>query len=288
MIHSSRLKLAFFGTPQTSVEIFEYLRTAGFVPELVVTNPDKPQGRKLALTAPPVKLWALKNHLPLLQPENLTDSSFLDALHATRYTLFIVVAYGKIMPSEILKIPEKGVLNVHYSLLPKYRGASPIETTILNDDRNVGVSILLLDEKMDHGPIVAESLVPIPYWPPTSDELRSWCNKTASKLLGETITLWIKGEINAREQDHAMSTYTKKINKHDGLIDLNGDPYNNFLKIQAYSESPGTYFFANVRGNKKRITVKAATLEHGKLIISRVIPEGKREMDYNDYIRGLK
>lgn len=282
------ISFVFFGTPELSVEILDYLKKHNLVPVLIVTNPDRPQGRKMTLTPPPVKLWAIQNNIQFLQPESLSDSDFLYKLKTINYQLFIVVAYGKIIPKEVLKIPEKGTLNVHYSLLPKYRGASPIETAILNNDRHVGVSILLLDEKMDHGPIVAQSLVPVPHWPPTGQELRMWCNKTASKLLMETIPLWTAGKIKAREQDHASATYTKKISKEDGLIDLKGDPYKNFLKIQAYNESPGTYFFAEAGGKKIRAIIKTANFLDGKLLITRVVPENKREMNYDDFLKGLR
>src|SRR3989338_4097902 len=155
------MKFVFFGTPQLSADILEHLKRHGLVPSLVVTNPARPQGRKMTLTPPPVKLWALANNIPCLQPESPSDPDFLYKLQTTNYKLFIVVAYGSILPKELLAIPEKGSLNIHYSLLPKYRGASPIESQILADDKDVGVSILLLDEEMDHGPIVASQQLEI-------------------------------------------------------------------------------------------------------------------------------
>ena len=155
MIQDSRIKFVFFGTPELSVEILEHLKENGFIPSLIVTNPDRPQGRKMILTPPPVKLWAQKNEIKFLQPEKL-DSVFNLQLATYNPQLFIVVAYGKILPKKVLEIPEKGTLNIHYSLLPKYRGASPIESAILNDDKDTGVSIMLMDERMDHGPVVAQ------------------------------------------------------------------------------------------------------------------------------------
>jgi methionyl-tRNA formyltransferase len=237
----------------------------------------------MILTPPPVKVWAEKNNIPCLQPEDLHEAAFLEKLARVKAKLFVVVAYGKIIPKEVLGIPEKGSLNIHYSLLPKYRGASPIESAILNDDRHTGVSILLLDEKMDHGPIVAEVPVDVPYWPPTGLELRDWCNKAGAKLLAETIPLWVSGKITAHEQDHTKATRASKISKEDGLIDLAGDPYKNFLKIQAYAGWPGTYFFVERNGKKTRVLVKEAKFVDGKLEIVRVIPEGKKEMSYNEF-----
>jgi len=275
------IKFVFFGTPELSAEILEYLKSQGLTPSLVVTNPDRPQGRKMIITPPPVKVWALREKIPVLQPEDLKEPAFLSALEEAKASLFVVVAYGKIIPKEILKIPSKGSLNIHYSLLPKYRGASPIETAILNDDKEVGVSILLLDEKMDHGPIVAEKTVPIETWPPSSSELRAICNDVAGKLLAESIPLWIDGKIQAKEQEHLKATYAKKIKKEDGLIDLVSDGYQNFLKIQAYKIWPQTFFFTNIRNKKTRVIISDAAFVDGKLVIKKVIPEGKKEVDYS-------
>jgi len=279
------IKFVFFGTPELSVEILEHLKSKGMVPALIITNPDKPQGRKMVVTPPPVKVWALSEKITVLQPEDLKSPDFLNALKRVEIDLFVIVAYGKIVPKEVLSIPPKGSLNIHYSLLPKYRGASPIETAILNDDRETGISILLLDEKMDHGPIVAEKSVSVPNWPPNSSELRSLCNKVGGELLAETIPKWIAGGIKAQEQDHTKATYAKKITKGDGLVDLNSDSYKNFLKIQAYKIWPQAYFFADVRGKKTRVIITDAVYTDGKLVIKRVTPEGKKEISYSDFTK---
>ncbi|MDO8482658.1 MAG: methionyl-tRNA formyltransferase [bacterium] len=308
MIPDPKTKFVFFGTPKLSAEILEHLKQHSLVPSLVVTNPDRPQGRKMLLTPPPVKMWAIKNKIPFLQPELLSDPDFLYTLNATPYTLFVVVAYGKIIPKSVLAIPSKGTLNIHYSLLPKYRGASPIESAILNDDRETGVAILLLDEKMDHGPIVAtqrlenyESARPnvpahVRYgrgimnqeWPMKASELRGTMNKIAGKLLAEVIPRWVAGEIKPNEQDHSKATYAGKFTKNDGLLDLNGDAYKNFLKIRAFDDTIGTHFFADTQGKKIRVIVKDAEFREGKLILTRVLPEGKKEMSYGEFERGLK
>lgn len=287
----SNVSFAFFGTPELSVEILKHLKQTGLLPALIITNPDRPQGRKMIITPPPVKLWAIANKISFLQPENLSDQVFLDQLSKINCQLFIVVAYGKIIPKAVLDIPEKGTLNIHYSLLPKYRGASPIETAILNDDKNTGVSILLLDEKMDHGPIVAEqpiqdSKFKIQEWPITARELRNACNLLGAELLTETIPLWVEGKIKAKEQDHLKATYAPKIAKEDGLIDLNGEPYKNFLKFQAYKDWPGTYFLAEKNSKKIRVIIKNAIFKDGKLEILSVVPEGKKEINYNDFLKG--
>lgn len=303
-------RFVFFGTPELSAEILDCLKKDGFVPSLIVTNGDRPQGRNMALTPPPVKLWAIENNISYLQPEDLCDPSFLSTLHATRYTLFIVVAYGKILPKTVLEIPEKGTLNIHYSLLPKYRGASPIESAILHDDRETGVSIMLMDEKMDHGPIVARSALqitnhnkqipnntqiqnsniqtPIVYWPPRASELRHAMNVLAGRLLVETIPVWITGKINVMEQKHGEATYTKKFTKADGEINLSDEPYKNFLKICAFDDSIGTYFFSEKNSKQIRVLIKKVEYKDGKLTIVKVVPEGKTMMSYEEFRRGLE
>lgn len=292
MIRDS-IKFVFFGTPALSAEILDFLKSRGLIPAIIVTNPDRPQGRKMHLTPPPVKLWALANSVPVLQPENFKDPEVFGQLSKVNCQLFIVVAYGKIIPKQVLAIPKKGTLNIHYSLLPKYRGASPIESAILNDDRETGVSIMLMDEKMDHGPVVAERgihdsrfKIQEKEWPIGAKELRERCNKIGAELLAETIPLWVAGKIKAREQDHSQATYTKKFIKEDGLIDFSEDPYKNFLKIRAFESSIGTYFFATAASRKIRVKITDAKFENGQLRITRVIPEGKKEMAYDEFLRG--
>ncbi len=282
----------FFGTPDPAVEILDALFAKGFVPMLIVTAPDKPQGRKLLVTPPPVKVWALAHNIPFLQPEKL-DASFTLELSTFNFQLFLVVAYGSLIPKEVLALPKHGSLNVHYSLLPKYRGASPIEHQILEDDRSSGVSILLLDEEMDHGPIVAEKKIQdtrykIQEWPMTTTQLRKISNNIAGELLADTLPDWVSGNIQATPQDHSKATYTRKFKKTDGELDLSGDPYKNLLKIKAFEGSIGTYFFVEKSGKKIRVSIKDAKMEGDKLAITRVVAEGKKEMSYEEFLRGLR
>ena len=281
------VKFVFFGTPEPAEEILNELKTRGLVPQLIVTNPDKIKGRKQILTSSPVKNWALKQNIPILQPENLNDE-FISELKKNNWDLFIVVAYGKIIQKEILEIPKFGSINVHYSFLPKYRGASPVESQILNDDKETGVSILLLDEKLDHGPILAQAPVNMPSWPPTSQELRSMSNKIAGEILAEIIPKYISGEITPKEQDHSKATYTKKFLTEDGLINLNDDPYKNFLKTQAFANWLPVYFFMEHNRKKIRVKITEAEFSGGKFSLKKVIPEGKKEMDFESFKLGYK
>ena len=154
MVHDAS-KFVFFGTPRFAVIVLDELKAAGLVPSLIVTAPDKPAGRGMRLTPPPVKIWAQENKVTYMQPERLSDATY--HLKPNTYALGVLAAYGKIIPRSLVEALPRGILNVHPSLLPKYRGSSPIQSQILADDRDVGVSIMLLDEKMDHGPIVTNT-----------------------------------------------------------------------------------------------------------------------------------
>ena len=279
----NKLSWVFFGTSPVSVSVLEYLKQMGFTPKLLVTTPDKPQGRKFILTPPPVKTWGLKNNIKIVQPEKL-DDNFISELKKENWDLFVVVAYGKIIPIEILNLPKHKSINIHYSLLPHLRGAAPVEGAILGDLRETGVSIILMDEKMDHGPIIAQEKVSVPNWPPTRTELMENMNTIANKLLVKIIPEWVSGKIAPKEQDHTQASYVKMIKKEDALIDLGDDDYLNFRKIMAYERWPRAYFLED----QKRIIINEAVWKDGKLEITKVTPEGKKEMDYKVYQNSKK
>lgn len=279
----NNLAMVFFGTSEYSVMVLERLKLTKIIPKLIVTTPDKPQGRKLILTPPPAKVWALENSVPVAQPEKLKDQKFIESLKKIKPEVFVVIAYGKIIPQEIIDIPRRGALNIHASLLPKYRGASPIESQILADDRNTGVTLMQIDAEMDHGPIIAQRIVRLSDWPPTTEELGQALVKTGADLLIEILPDWIAGQIKAKPQDHAQTSYTRKIEKSDGLIDLKDNPYKNFLKIRAYTDWPTAYFFTERNGKQIRVIIKKAIFKDGKLEILKVVPEGKREMDFSNF-----
>ncbi len=280
------LRFAFFGTPDRAVWALEILKSKGLLPELIVTQPDKPTGRKLLITPPPVKVWAEQEKIPVVQPEKMSDAAFLETLKRGNLDLFVVVAYGKIIPEALLGIPKLGAINLHASLLPKLRGASPIETSILNDDKNTGVSIILMDKEMDHGPILAEKAVATDgaSWPPSADELARLLINEGADLLAETMTNLHHGKTLGKIQDETKATYTKKITKEDGLLDLAADPYKNFLKFQAYKTWPGTFFFTEKDGRKTRIKITDAEYKDGIFTIKKVTPEGKNETDYASFV----
>lgn len=281
----SNLKIVFFGTPQVAVYVLEEMKNTGIIPTLIITAEDKPVGRKLVITPPPAKIWAEENFISTLQPKTLRSAEVIQTIKDEgTWDLFIVAAYGSILPKEILEIPKHGTLNVHPSLLPRLRGASPIQTAILEEDE-AGVTIMLVDEKMDHGPIVAQEKVDIPTWPPKASELEEILAHRGGQMLAEIIPQWVARETQTREQDHDNATFTKKISKKDGLLNLNDDAEKNYRKIQAFNVWPRAYFFTEKNGKQIRIIVTDAVLENGKLVIKKITPEGRKEMSYEDFLK---
>lgn len=282
------IKLGFFGTPELAVLVLEALYTAGLTPCVVITNPDAQQGRKMVLTPPLAKVWAQAHGVFVLQPQSLrTDDTVEKYLLAEKIDLIIVAAYGKIIPESILSIPKHGTINVHPSLLPRFRGASPIRSAILNDERETGVSIMLLDAELDHGPILAQKKIQCEkeLWPIRGKELDRILGKAGASLLVETIPKWIAGEITPKEQNHVDATFCTKITKEMGELNLSANPYQNLLKIRAFDGWPGTFFFHERDGKRMRIKIVDAAVENGALKITRIIPEGRNEMAYEDFLR---
>ncbi len=287
-MNNSPLNFVFFGTPQISVWVLDELEKAGYVPSLIVTNPDRPTGRHMVLTPTPVKKWALERNIPTYEPESLKNDEAVLRLKESPHQLFIVAAYGKIIPESILSIPEKGTLNVHPSLLPKFRGASPIRSAILEDVRETGVTIMELDAELDHGPIVAQKNISIPTesWPIRGNELDEILAHEGGALLASVIPEWLGGTISPVTQNHEKATFCTKITKEMGEIDLNADAYQNLLKIRAFEGWPGTYFFKEKNGKRIRVKIIDAELgEDGSLKLIRVVPEGKNKMTYEEFNR---
>ena len=298
MMQNKDLKFVFFGTPDVASETLEILKQNGYMPLLIITAQDKPQGRKMLVTPPPVKIWAIENNVPYIQPEKLDQKEIWDVLRTLgscdgngqrKFSVenfcgeqnipdfFFVVAYGKILSEEIINLPKFGSINIHYSLLPKYRGASPVESVILNGDSETGISIQKMQFKMDSGPIIAQEKVAILTDEKTPD-LRTRLIKTGGELLIKTLPDYIENKITPIQQDESKATFCKKIKKEDGLINLNDNPIKNYNKFRAYSFWPRTFFFKD----NKRIIITDAKLENGEFKILKIIPEGGKEMDYKN------
>ena len=296
---TQKINSAFFGSSRFSVLALDELERLGFKPALVITTPDKPQGRKLTLTPTPVKTWALERKIPVLDPAKLDDTFVSTLTQASRQAdntqplidVFVVASYGKIIPKTVIDIPTHKTLNIHPSLLPKYRGASPLQSAILDDAKDTGVSIMVIDELMDHGPIIAQEKVHIEEWP-TYEDFEALMAVKGAALLASILEKWVAGKIAAIAQDHTAATHTKKISKRDATINLSDDPYLNFRKIQAYHEWPQAHFFIQRKGEMMRVKITDAAYSKpsesipGMLTIRKVIPDGGKEMDYGDFKRG--
>ena len=200
--------------------------------------------------------------------------------------LIIVASYGKIIPKEILEIPKYGALNVHPSLLPKYRGPSPIQTAILNGDKETGITIILMDEKIDHGEIISNFEFRI-LKKFTYQELSRKLAQLGVKLLVETIPKWIKEEIKPKPQDHSKATYTKILKREDGKIDWSKPSPEIEKQIRAFNPWPGTFTFIRHKNKTLRIKVLEADIsKDNKLIIKKLQPEGKKAMSFEEFKRG--
>lgn len=276
-------RFAFFGTPEFAVRALEELAKMKMLPALVVTAPDRPRGRGLRLAPPPVKAWAEKEGIPFMQPETLDEEA---RKKLAGFELFVIVAYGKILKQEVFDLPKYGTVNVHPSLLPKFRGPSPVESAILEGAPETGVSVMLIDEKMDHGPVLMQEKMLLS-GEERAPELREKLARLGGNALAKAIPDFATGKLKAAPQDDGAATYTKLVKKEDGEIDLADAPEKNYRKFRAHIGWPGTYFFAARHGKQVRVIVKDAALEEGVFKIKKVLPEGGREMPYGDFLRGV-
>jgi len=304
------------GTPEFGAIILEGLIEKGFKPVLVISSPDKPVGRKQTITPPPTKISAQKHNIPVEQPKKIQD--FRLKIENLKPDLIVVAAYNQIIPKEILDIPKYGCLNIHPSLLPKYRGPSPIQTAILNGDKKTGVTIILMDEKVDRGPILSQKTLVIGE-KETSQTLLIKLADLGARLLMETIPKWTKKMIKPLPQDESRATYSRILHKNDGQINWKRTAERLEREIRAYFLWPGSYTFWKKLGQPIKIDIlKARILEStetvsypvGKtlvvpqneigvqcgvglmgrtgnfLVIEKMKMEGKKEMSSEDFLRG--
>lgn len=280
------MNIVFFGTTPLAQHVLPALHAAGLTPSLIVAGKDVLVRKTNKVIPPPEKTWAIEHGVAHVQPDAL-DDAFLDTLRAHHADCFVVASYGRILPKALLRIPPKGVVNLHPSLLPRLRGPSPMRSALLHNESPVGVSIMLLDEEMDHGPLLAQHIVPVHPWPLPGRQLDDVLGRAGAQLLANTLPGWIAGDIQPIEQDHSQATYCSMFKKQDGELDIvHGDPHQNFAKICAFDGWPGAFFFVQRNGKKIRVVIVAAHMQGNQLVIDRVIPEGKKEMSYTDFLRG--
>src|SRR3989344_832908 len=271
------MKIAFFGTSEFAVPALKALREAGFEILAVITTPDQPVGRKNILTPPPIKITAEKLGLKILQPLKLKDDTFFEEFSALQPDFCVIAAYGKIIAERYITTPKYGFLNIHPSLLPKYRGPTPIQTAILNDETETAVTIMQIDKNMDHGPVFVQKKYTI-----SPDEtfldLHDRLAQEGAKLLLEVIKNF--ATFTPHEQDHTQTTYTKIFKREDGHIDWSRSPREIYNKIRALNPEPGTW----TTWNGKILNIKKAVLVDGKLSLITIQLEGKKETSMTDFI----
>lgn len=276
------LPFIFFGTPDVASETLEIMYEKGLVPTLIITAPDRPSGRGMRMTPPPVKDFAIKYNIPYLQPEKITlevreeIEKFVDEYDIK---IFIVVAYGKILPELLINMPKYGTYNIHYSLLPRHRGASPVEASILAGDTQTGVCIQRMVYELDAGDIVASSEISISDTDTTSS-LRAKLILLGSQLLCDIYDELPNIGTTGTKQNTAHITKCGKITKVDRLIDITDTSLDNQLlmwrKYRAYDAHGGVYFI----DREHNVKVKSAKFEHNKFIIERVVYPGRPEQNF--------
>lgn len=261
------MKIVYMGTPDFAVPCLERLVKDGYDVACVVTQPDKPQGRKQILTPSDVKVKALELGLEVYQPQSLRNDEAYEYLKSFNADFFIVAAYGKILPKNILDLPKYACINVHGSLLPKYRGAAPIQRSVLGGDKITGITTMLMGEGLDTGDMLLKSEYPIDI-NATSGEVFDALAQSAPDLLIETIDKFVKGEITPEKQDESRATYAHMLSKDEAVIDWSASAAEIHNLVRGMSPWPVAYSFY---GGKKikifttRLTDENSTLEAGKL-----------------------
>lgn len=303
------MKVIFFGSPSSALPSLKKILESGHSIELVITQPDKPTGRGRRLLPCPVKLMALELNIPVSQPLKIRkDAATLEQLKKIQPELAVVVAYGQIIPASIIYLPKHNSLNVHFSLLPRYRGASPVQWALLNGEDRTGITIFELNEKMDEGDVLAQQETEI-FPEENAAKLEARLAEMGADLLVKTIDLI--ESLKPRKQDHSQATYAPKLKKEDGKIDWGKDSLYIQRQVRAFTPWPSAYAF--IRGKRVKIPKgkksegRAAPASHpGEILniskqgieiccgersvflIERIQPENRKEMDAFAFSLGMR
>ena len=311
MASSSRPRSVFFGTPAFAVAIAE---ATAEVTELVavVTQPDKPKGRGRELAPPPVKIWAEARGLPVFQPERLRDGVLAERLRAFAPDVAVVAAYGRILPKELLDLPRRGCVNVHASLLPKYRGAAPIQWAIASGDAETGVTLMRMDEGLDTGDVISTMRLPI-----APDDTCATLHEKLARLGGEIVrrdlVAYVEGRIEPVPQDEAQATLAPILSKEEGRIDFRMPARRIVDRMRAFTPWPGAFTYLGPNGTDLLKVLWAKPAERppgtedappGEVIATRPVlvaagegtavelvevqPEGRRRMPATDCVAGRR
>ncbi len=305
------MRIIFMGSPAFAVHPLQALVTAGYTLAAVITQPDRPAGRKRVLTPPPVKVAALDLGIPVLQPETLRDPAVIQQLNDLAPNVGVVAAYGEILRKTVLAIPPLGYLNIHPSILPLHRGPVPVVGAILAGDTETGVSIMKLNRGMDSGPLLAQERIPMPTDARAGD-LNDQLFVQGATMLPDVLRRYANGEIIPREQDHSQATVTRLLKKTDGLLDWSQAAV--FLErcVRAYDPWPGAY--THWHGQQVKVWSAAVHTDwlgaedtlpgtiigvdtnnhplvatgNGALALLTIQPAGKRAMGGKDWLAGQR
>lgn len=298
------------GTPQFAVPSLRAVVEGGYDVVAVYTQPDRKAGRGQRLTFSPVKKAALSLGLEVVQPESLKDAGVVKHLSSYAPGVIVVAAFGKILPAEVLALPKFGCINVHPSLLPRHRGPSPVAAAILNGDETTGVTIMLLNEGVDSGPVLSQQEVPI-LEDDTTGSLTARLAEIGARLLTETLLLWIEGKIVPKSQDESQASYSRPVTKEAGKVDWQLPAVEIWRRVRAFEPSPGSYIWW--KGKRLKLckviplevalhvepgevvmlplglpTVVGVGTGRGVLGLISVHPEGRRQMSAEEFIRGQR
>jgi len=302
------MKVVFMGSPAFALPALQALVSSKYDISAVYTQPDKKTGRGQRVTACTVKQYATGVGLRVILPQSFRSNGEVDLLRGIKPDIIIVAAYGQILPETVLQIPQYRCINIHPSLLPRYRGPSPVAAAILNGDAQTGVSIMLIERKVDSGPIIAQTQVPIQD-EDTTGSLTGRLAATGAELLINTLPDWVSGTIKPLAQDEAWASYTRMERKEDGELDWKWQAVQLWRKVRAFYPWPGCYVkwmgsrikivaavpladsgkgsvgqvIALPRGEVTRVAVRTG---EGMLGLVTVQPEGKREMTAGDFAAG--
>lgn len=304
------MRIVFMGTPEFAVPSLQLLVSSGYEVAAVVTQPDRPKGRKKTLTPPPVKEAALSLAIPVLQPERMRSPEAVAAVAEYKPDLIVTAAYGQILPKAVLDLPKLGCINVHGSLLPKYRGGAPIQRSIINGETETGVTIMYMAEGLDTGDMISRVVLPITD-EDTSGTMFEKLSEAGAKLLGETLPSIIDGTAVAVPQQEEDATYAPNLTREDERIDWSKPARALFNQVRGLSPMAGA--FTSLGGEVFKVwkceppkggagaagaepgTILSADASgivvqtgEGKLLLTEVQPAGKRVMSVSDWIKGAR
>lgn len=245
-------RVIFAGTPEFARASLSALVDNGVIPVAVLTQPDRPAGRGKRLTASPVKRYATEHGIPVMQPQTLRDKEVVAELQALEPDLMVVAAYGLLLPQDVLDIPGCGCINVHASLLPRWRGAAPIQAAILAGDKTTGISLMSMTAGLDEGPVFVSAQLEIGN-DETAGSLHDRLADLGGQLLASNLDAIIEGAIEAVPQDDALASYAGKIQKQDARLDWTRSAGDLERRVRAFNPVPGAFFFAPVADGSLRI-----------------------------------